>query len=375
MSKENGSAVSAVGLSVGAGSRHGAGGEALLLKHLAFKGTAAQSDIAQCRAIEAAGLSVGADAGREAVLYKASGPAGSGAAALEVVAEAATSPKLTGWHLEEVVKESVSVELGLAAKDAQSLLVETLHAAAFGEASPLGRTIYAANPAAFLGGLGAHHAGLFVPSNMAVLGAGVAHGDLVAQAEALFVGGAAGGAAPVAVASPYVGGCSGLKAASPLTHVAVALPGASTGAPDYFTALVAQELLSGSSGEAMQAFSLSYADAGLFGLYGCSDPAGAGALAEAMVGALTGAFSEDQVAAAKLAVKTRLLVGAADSAALVASLAGVGAAAKPAGAVDAVTGPAVKAFLAKAAKGAAPTLATVGPAAAVPDYATFAKMF
>lgn len=58
ISKETGFPGAAVGVAVGAGSRIGAVGDALLLKHLTFQGTTARSDIKLARDLEAIGVSV-----------------------------------------------------------------------------------------------------------------------------------------------------------------------------------------------------------------------------------------------------------------------------------------------------------------------------
>jgi len=371
VSKETGSSETTVGVAVNAGSRFGSKGEALLIKNAAFKGTAVRSDIKLARDIDAAGLSVRASGGREQVLFTASGMRGSAGACLAVVAEAALQPQLKGWHLAEVKKDSVAAELKASSKDAQALLVERIHAAAYGEKSPLGRT-YFVDPTA--SALEAHVAAHFVAGNMTLVGAGIDHAELVASAEALFAGAAKGGAAAVP-ASPFVGGAADLDAASPLTHVAVALPGAAAGSADYFTGLVLKELLGRAAGPACSAFSVSYGDSGLVGLYGCCEPSGAGGLAECMVGALKASADDAAVASAKLAVKTQLLVGAEDSGCLAASLATLGGAFSGCGAsVDGVTTAGVKAFAANALK-ANPAFASVGPSAMLPAHSALAKMF
>eukprot|EP00614_Pseudopedinella_elastica_P005151 CAMPEP_0172597516 /NCGR_PEP_ID=MMETSP1068-20121228/17510_1 /TAXON_ID=35684 /ORGANISM="Pseudopedinella elastica, Strain CCMP716" /LENGTH=419 /DNA_ID=CAMNT_0013397061 /DNA_START=48 /DNA_END=1307 /DNA_ORIENTATION=- len=366
VSKENGSASAAVGVSIGAGSRFASAGEALLLKHMAFKGTTARSDIRLARDIEAAGLTVSSSCGRDAVLLGASGPSPALAEGLEIVAESLLTPKLVGWHVDEVKKESVAVDLAAALKDPQVLLVEKLHEAAYGAGTPMGRALYAA-PAAEAAGLAAYLAGLSSPANMTLVGAGLSHAELIAAAESLFPLSGAGGAV-VVPASPFVGGSAELVADSPLTHVAIGLAGASSGSPDYYTALVLKQLL---AAPGAASFCVGYSDSGLVGLYGAAAPAAAGALAESMVAALKASYTDAQVAAAKLAVKTQLAVSAEDSAALLGELAG--SAASAAG-VDKVTAAAVKAFAAKAAK-SSPALATVGPAAAVPSYSALSRMF
>ena len=156
-----------------------------------------------------------------------------------------------------------------------------------------------------------------------------------------------------------------------MTAIGIAFPGAAVGSPDYFSALVLKQVLAAKA-PCASAFSVSYADSGLVGLTGGASAAGAGGLAEAMVAALKSPVDDAAVAAAKLAVKTQLLVGAEDSAALLPDLAAGSAGGF--GGVNAVTAASVNAFLAKMLK-AGPALATVGSAVSVPSHAALAKMF
>jgi predicted Zn-dependent peptidase len=369
ISKETGSSSAAVGLSVGAGSRFGSSGEALLLKHLAFKGTDSRSDIKLARDLEAVNLTATAAGGRDSIFYGVSGlPGAVSCAGLQAVAESVLTPKLVGWNVSEVAAESAAVELKEAEGDAQVLLAEKIHEAAYGEGTPMGSSYYTKGDGA---GLAGYMQGLYVPSNMTLVGAGLSHASLVKAAGALFPGGDAGSAP--AVSSPVVGGTASLKASSPVTHVALAFPGAAAGSKDYFTALVYRQALCGAAGPAASAFSVSYTDSGLVGLYGCAEPSAAGALTEDMVKALKAPLSEADILASKMAVKTQLLVAAEDSTALAPALAAVGAAADGSG-VDAVTAAQVQAFAKDVVKGAV-SIATVGSAAAVPSYSSVLKMF
>jgi hypothetical protein len=261
----------------------------------------------------------------------------------------------------------------------QVLLTEQLHAAAFGATSALGRPLFAP-PACGAEELAAFVANLYVPANFTLVGSGLPHADLVQAATTLF-GTSAGGGGEVAAASPFVGGASALPAQSALTHVALALPGAASGSPDFFTAQVLRQVLAAAAAPAgsLGAFSVSYADVGLVGLAGAAaggggGGGGAGALVAAMVALLKAPASDAAVAAAKLAVKTQLLVGSEDGAALVAALAAGGLNRGFAG-VDAVTAAGVAALQTKMLAGGKVALATVGDASAVPAFNTVLKMF
>jgi predicted Zn-dependent peptidase len=121
VSKESGSGAAAVGVAVGAGSRFGACGEALTLKHLAFKGTSRRSDIKLARDLDAACLTPRAAVGRQTLLYGVAGDAAAVACAgLAAVAESVLKPKLVGWHVAEVQAECVAAELLAVSKDPQA---------------------------------------------------------------------------------------------------------------------------------------------------------------------------------------------------------------------------------------------------------------
>lgn len=208
----------------------------------------------------------------------------------------------------------------------------------------------------------------YTAGNMTVVGAGMAHSEIVAEATAFFGDAQAGDVATPA--SPYVGGQAGLKADSPMTHVALAVPGAGNGTAEAGAAVVFKALLDAKAPATASAFNLSYSDAGVVGLYGAVDAASAGALCEALVSAFKAAASADDasIAAAKTTALTAQLVALEDSANAALALASGGAAA-----VDAVTPAQVKAFATAALK-ASPSLATVGSTAAMPSYPALAKM-
>lgn len=120
VSKESGTGAASVGFAIGAGSRFGSQGEALTLKHLAFKGTSLRSDIKFARDLESAGLTPTASLGRQTLLFGLRGDAvGVSGEGLEALAEAVISPKLVGWHVSEVQAECVNAEINTVSKDPQ----------------------------------------------------------------------------------------------------------------------------------------------------------------------------------------------------------------------------------------------------------------
>jgi len=251
------------------------------------------------------------------------------------------------------------------------LLTEQLHAAAFGGTSPLGRSLFN-SPSFTSDALASHVAERFVPSNMTLVGSGLTHTQLVEAGTALFGTSGSSSLAPTA-ASPFVGGASILPASADLTHVALAFPGVASDSPDFFAAQVFKQVLAAAS-PCVGAFTVSYADEGMIGLAGAAGHAGASTLVSSMAASLKAPVSDAAVAAAKLAVKTQLLVGAEDSSTLVASLAAGGLEQGFKG-LDAVTTASVTALQSKMLKGGKLAMATVGDASAVPAYDAVVKMF
>eukprot|EP00615_Pteridomonas_danica_P006568 CAMPEP_0114349980 /NCGR_PEP_ID=MMETSP0101-20121206/15973_1 /TAXON_ID=38822 ORGANISM="Pteridomonas danica, Strain PT" /NCGR_SAMPLE_ID=MMETSP0101 /ASSEMBLY_ACC=CAM_ASM_000211 /LENGTH=410 /DNA_ID=CAMNT_0001488893 /DNA_START=22 /DNA_END=1254 /DNA_ORIENTATION=- len=359
VSKETGSGAATVGVAVNAGARHSSQGEALLLKHLAFKGTASQSDIKLARELEAAGLTVDCVADRDAIVYSASGMKNEVmSTGLDAVAESSLTPKFNDWHVQEMKGEAMAVEVQFAASDPLSLLTEKIHEAAYGKSAALGRPALKES-SADTAGVVAYHGEHFNTANMTVVGTGVAHSELVAAAEKAF-GGARKGEAVVGDKTEFVGGFA-YNDACRESHVAVAFNGPATGSAEYLDSLVLHEIWSqGAAQFGGAAFNHSYRDAGLLGVRGSNT--------EDVVALLKAPISEAAVATAKIAVKTQLAHSAECAASLFPLLVN-GAIPN----VDNVNASKVNALASKLTK-SAPALASVG-SQDVPAYNTLAKMF
>lgn len=362
VSQETGKPSSTVGVAVAAGSRYASvfdAGAALVLKNMAFKSTNMRSDIKLAREIEAAGCSAASAGSRETILYTVSGTKASLSVAMEAVAETVLTPKLATWEVKDIIGSLVAKELAAAGTDPTALLSETLHEAAYGVDSPLGTPYYASPAKLSSSSLEGYMASLYVPSAMTVVGSGVAHSDLVAEAESLFGGLSASSPVPVP-ASPYKGGVTSLKAESAFTHVALAFPSA-----DAATGAVLKELLSFNGSDMTSSFALNYSDGGIVGVMGAASPDDALAMVSSFVDAYKAAASVDEAtfALAKTAAKTSALVGLEDSVASTLSMPDI----------DGVTSSSLKAAVAKALK-APPTLASVGPNGSVPTYPQLTAM-
>lgn len=146
-SQDNGGTVAAVGVYVGAGSRHETphtAGATHLLEHCAFKGSAARSKYRMTRDVERAGAGFSAAASRETLAYAAECVRGSAPEVVSILTESATSPAVA-------VEDESSVAYGAARSE-----IDAHVAAIKGElkeyaADPAGRVTEAVHAAAYHG--------------------------------------------------------------------------------------------------------------------------------------------------------------------------------------------------------------------------------
>lgn len=144
-SQDMGGPVAAVGLFVGAGSRHElphSSGVSHLLEHLAFKGSAARSKYRMVRDMERTGAMFAASAARETIAYTAEGMRGTVPEMVDIVSETAILPA-TGvseggspeWDaaMEEInaQAEVMKTELKNIQGDATAVVTEAIHGSAF----------------------------------------------------------------------------------------------------------------------------------------------------------------------------------------------------------------------------------------------------
>lgn len=145
ISQDLGGPVSAVGLFVGAGSRHETpycSGVSHLLEHLAFKGSSARSKYRMVRDMERTGAMYTASAARETISYSAEGLREKLPDMISIVSETAVMPG-TGilednsaeWDgaVDEITAQSkvITDELQNFANDPSGLVTEAVHTAAF----------------------------------------------------------------------------------------------------------------------------------------------------------------------------------------------------------------------------------------------------
>jgi predicted Zn-dependent peptidase len=279
----------ALTVAAGRGARAESAGEAgwaHLLEHMVFKGAGARSARDIVEAVEARGGSINAATGYERTSFQVRGLAGGLRLAMEVVADMMLRPTLAAADLAQEVGV-IAQEIAEAADTPDDFVFELAQRAAFAD-QPLGRpvlgteaSIGAADPAT----LEAWRARLYAPDRLVVSAAGaIDAAELVDLAERLFGQAAAGGAGAPAAAN-FVGGPAGEARRLEQAHLVFYLPGVGATDPDYFALRVFAEALGGGMSSrlfqearerrglayAIDAFTESYQDTGLVGVYaGCA---------------------------------------------------------------------------------------------------------
>ncbi|EWM30228.1 mitochondrial-processing peptidase alpha subunit [Nannochloropsis gaditana] len=292
-----------VGLSVAAGSLFevpGEEGSALLLQHLAFKGTSKRSALRLLRDLESVGAAPSALAGRESLLYKVTALPEYAESALEAAFETALSPKITPYLVSEL-QTAAAADMETFAADARLQLGEALYEAAYGENTPLGHPLYHLGSQLTAGSLAAYRAKTYGANFITVFGTGVAHAQLASWATRL-ADGLAPGSSKAAPASPYIGGEARLKATSDSTFVGLALC-----APDRKDAGVL-EVLAAAWQSALPAGAAVFTLPGLVGVTGAASPTAVGSYVDALFQVVKGTGKDFATAkkAAQVAALTKL---------------------------------------------------------------------
>mmetsp|Transcript_27574 Transcript_27574/g.85798 ORF Transcript_27574/g.85798 Transcript_27574/m.85798 type:complete len:267 (-) Transcript_27574:147-947(-) len=242
----------------------------------------------------------------------------------------------------------------------------------------------------------------FAPERMVLVGVNVAHSELSKWAMRSF---ADYNAIPLKKREEpkalYTGGDLRREGPSPFCHLAIALESVPWGQQELAPVTLLQSILGGGSAsnkapgsgvtsrlasqvvaqspyvESCAAFTTTYSDSGLFGVYGVSKPDKAGEMATAIMKTLKGltTVSEDELAKAKALLKGRLFRGMDEGSALMQDLGNqvllsgrYGSPADFAKIIDTVTTSQVAAA-AKKVLSSKPTVAAFGDTHSVPHYA------
>ena len=320
-SQDAGDHVASMGVFVEAGSRfekENTAGAAHLLAHMAFKSTNKRSDLRLFRDMEDAGIVCSAAHGRDSIMYRIDTLRDHTMSGLEIISETVTDAKFPGWEVAAVKNASLSAELEQVETSAQTVLSEMVHSGAFGgEETPLGRSAFAARHN--FGNLDrdilrSYVLDNYTPHRIVVAGVNVDHATLTRFAESAFADLPEGGATPKS-APLYTGGKTLVHGTGNMTHVAVAYEGYGRSTEDLYSQLVLQYILGGGSritrasiGSGFQsrlfrnvvsdnipasyAFSSTYNDAGIFGVYGACENGCQGELLGSLTNAIEGLATE-----------------------------------------------------------------------------------
>lgn len=298
-----------------------------LLEHMVFKGAGGRSAKEIVEVIEAEGGHINAATGYERTSFQVRALKGGLDLGSAVVADLVQRPTMDESDLVRE-KQVVGQEIAEAADTPDDLVFELAQEAAFG-GQALGRpilgtvkSIKSATPQT----LGDWRAALYAPEALVVSAAGAVDEDeLLRLAERDF-----GGAAGVAVAGPeptaFTGGVRTVAKRLEQANVVLLLPAVGVQDPDYFALRLLSEILGGGMASrlfqearekrglayAIDAYSETYADVGVLGVFAGCDAADAAELAEVTIQelkALTDPVGEAELSRAKAQLKGSMFMG------------------------------------------------------------------
>ncbi|TWW69975.1 cytochrome b-c1 complex subunit 2, mitochondrial [Takifugu flavidus] len=334
-SLENYSPLSRVGVFVKAGSRYETAenqGVSHVLRLAANLTTKGASAFKICRGVEALGGSLTVTSTRETMVYTVDCLREHLDSLMEYLGDVSTAQEFRPWEVSELVSR-VKIDKAVAQQCPQTGVFEKLHEAAYKNA--LSNSLYC--PDHMVGHISTNQLQSFVEDNfisgrMALVGIGVKHSVLRQVGEGLLS--VRSGAATPADKAVYRGGELRVHTNDDLVHALIASEGAANGSAQANAFSVLQRILG--SGPRVKrgsnitsklcqgvakatadpfdatAFSLSYSDSGLFGIYTVTQAGSAREVINAAVaqvrGVAEGNVSEADVTAAKNQVKTEYLM-------------------------------------------------------------------
>jgi predicted Zn-dependent peptidase len=326
-----------LGVWVASGSRHESKqmhGISHLLEHMAFKSTLTRSTRAMAEEIEAVGGEINAATGAETTAYFARVLAPDTGLALELLADMLLNPK---FDPEELARETgvIVQEIAATADQPDDLVFEQAEDAAFSKQA-LGRPILGTKTSVSRitpDDLRAHMRRNYSPGRMVVSAAGaVTHSAIVRHAEALF-GGSSGGESQASEAARFTGGLRLANKSFEQHHVLIAFEGPSYLDPRYYGAQVLTGVLGGGTSSRLfqkvreehglcygiDAFSWSYADAGVAGVHAATGSDMVGDLMTMVAGEIRDLAdqgpSESELQRAKAQIRSSILMSLESSAA------------------------------------------------------------
>ncbi|WP_296596321.1 pitrilysin family protein [Phenylobacterium sp.] len=367
-----------------------------LLEHMVFKGAGGRSAKDIVEVIEAEGGHINAATGYERTSFQVRALKHGLDLGSRVISDLVLRPAMDAGDLARE-KQVVGQEIAEAADTPDDLVFELAQEAAYaGQA--LGRPILGtpqsigtATPQT----LEAWRAALYAPETLVVSAAGAVDEDELLKLAERDFGGATGAGPVVADAAAFGGGVRAVSKRLEQSNLVFLLPAVSVRDPDYFALRLLAEMLGGGMASrlfqearearglayAIDAYSETYADTGVLGVFAGCDAKDAGELAEVTAGeikALREPVGAEELARAKAQLKGAMFMGREAALARAEQAAGqvllFGETLDPeavAAEVDAVTAEQIAALTAKILAPGVSASAILGPKAAGPAAERF----
>jgi predicted Zn-dependent peptidase len=257
-----------------------------LLEHMVFKGAGGRSAKAIVEVIEAEGGHINAATGYERTSFQVRALKDGLALGSAVISDLLLRPAMDAGDLARE-KQVVGQEIAEAADTPDDLVFELAQEAAF-DGQPLGRpilgtrkSIRGATPEA----LQAWRADLYAPGSLVVSAAGAVDEDELLRLAERDFGSASGSALPQPQAAAFAGGTRAVAKRLEQANLVLLLPAVGATDPDYFALRLLTEILGGGMASrlfqearevrglayAIDAYSETYADTGVLGVFaGCA---------------------------------------------------------------------------------------------------------
>ena len=299
-----------------------------LLEHMVFKGAGGRSARDIVEVIEAEGGNINAATGYERTSFQVRALAGGLDLGSAVIADLVLHPAMDAADLARE-KQVVGQEIAEAADAPDDLVFELAQEAAFG-GQPLGRPILgtpASIGTATPQTLSAWRARLYGPSTLVVSAAGAVDEDELLKIAERDYGHAAGAEANDAPdAATFGGGSKPVAKTLEQANLVLLLPAVGVMDPDYFPLRLLAEILGGGMASrlfqearenrglayAIDAYSETYADTGVLGVFaGCAarDAAELAEVAAREIAGMTKPVSDGELARAKAQLKGAMFMG------------------------------------------------------------------
>jgi predicted Zn-dependent peptidase len=298
-----------------------------LLEHMVFKGAGGRSARDIVEVIEAQGGHINAATGYERTSFQIRALKGGLDLGSSVISDLVLRPAMDAHDLARE-KQVVGQEIAEAADTPDDLVFELAQEAAFA-GQPLGRpilgtvkSIKAADPET----LGAWRAALYAPGSLVISAAGAVDEDELLKLAERDFGEAAGADLPAAEPAAFTGGTRTVAKRLEQANLVFLLPAVGVMDPDYFALRLLAEMLGGGMASrlfqearevrglayAIDAYSETYADTGILGVFAGCDAKDAAELAEVtaeQIKALTEPVGEAELSRAKAQLKGSMFMG------------------------------------------------------------------